>query len=57
MIRKLEEKDIKLGCWILRNDLVSSRWLEDKILTQEKLESFIKCWNQQSDKSLFKIIL
>lgn len=56
MIRTLELEDIKLGIWVLRNDLVSSSWLEDRINSEEKLQSFLKCWKETKDKELFKII-
>lgn len=57
MIEELKESQIELGIWIIRNDLVRSSWLEDKIHSEEKLESFRKSWEREPDKSKFKIIL
>lgn len=57
MLERLQAHHIKIGVWILRNDVVRSAWLEDRINSQEKLQSFTKSWNECSDKSLFQIIL
>lgn len=57
MIETLEESQIELGAWILRNDIVRSAWLEDKINSKEKIESFLKSWRREENKELFKIIL
>lgn len=56
MIRQLKKSDIKVGIHILRNDVVSSAWLEDKVFTKEKLETFKEIY-KITDKSKFKLIL
>lgn len=56
MIRILKKEDIKIGAHIIRNDVVSSTWLEDKIHYQEKVDWFLNNWNNL-DKSKFQVVL
>ncbi len=57
MIEQLTHQQIKIGAHILRNDVVPSVWLEDRINSGEKLVSFLKSYRMENDKTKFKIIL
>lgn len=57
MIEQLKPSQMQIGAHILRNDVVPSRWLEDRINSPEKLESFKASYLREKDKTKFQIIL
>lgn len=57
MIEQLKYEQIGIGIHILRNDVVPSAWLEDRINTGGKLVSFLKSYKKEQDKSKFQIVL
>jgi hypothetical protein len=57
MIEQLTIDQVELGSWILRNDLISSIWVEDRINSREKLESFRASYIRAAAPCKFKIVL